>query len=67
MIENRKPIPVGIQEIAERLGVQPDTVHKWRTRGVFTVEPRWRVSGAPAWDWWEVEVWAQESGRIRAA
>ena len=56
--------PVGAAEIAERLGVEPQTVHTWRQRGVLP-EPRWTVSGKPAWEWAEIEQWAIRSGRLR--
>ena len=36
-------------EIAARLRVRPQTVHTWRQRGLMP-EPRWTVSGQPAWD-----------------
>jgi hypothetical protein len=28
-------------------------------------EPRWTVSGQPAWDWLEVEEWASRTGRLQ--
>ncbi len=56
--------PVGAAEIATRLGVRPQTVHAWRQRKLLP-EPRWTVSGQPAWDWVEVESWAKRSGRLR--
>lgn len=57
--------PVGASEIAERLGVKPQTVHTWRQRALMP-EPRWSVSGQPAWDWTEIEEWARRTGRLRA-
>jgi hypothetical protein len=56
--------PVGAAEIAERLGVRPQTVHTWRQRGLMP-EPRWRVSGQPAWEWSDIETWARRTGRVR--
>ena len=55
--------PVGAAEVAERLRVKPQTVHTWRHRKLMP-EPRWAVSGQPAWDWAEIEAWAKETGRI---
>lgn len=55
--------PVGLAEIAERLGVQRATVDAWRTRGVLP-EPRWTVGGRPAWEWATIEAWATETGRL---
>lgn len=51
--------PVGITEIAQRLGVQRATVDVWRARGVLP-EPRWTVGGRPAWNWPDVHAWASE-------
>lgn len=68
--------PVGSLEIAKRLGVKPDTVIQWRLRerrgeGRHSIspmpEPRWTVSGCPAWDWAEVEAWARSTKRLSAA
>jgi len=59
-------IPVGAAEIASRLGVKPQTVHTWRQRGLLP-QPRWTVSGQPAWDWSEVEEWAKRTGRMKEA
>ncbi len=55
--------PVGAAEIAERLGVRPQTVHTWRHRKILP-PPRWKVSGQPAWDWIEIEEWARRTGRL---
>jgi hypothetical protein len=30
-------------------------------------DPRWTVSGQPAWDWAEIEAWARRTGRLREA
>jgi hypothetical protein len=56
--------PVGVMEIAEALGVAQDTVNKWRVRHVETFpEPRWYVSGFPAWNLPDVLAWARSTGR----
>ena len=55
---------MGAAEIAARLGVKPQTVHMWRHRKLMP-EPRWTVSGQPAWDWSEIEAWARRTGRLR--
>ena len=56
--------PVGLLEIAERLGVARSTVDKWRIRGLLP-EPRWVVGGRPAWPWTEIRTWAEETGRAK--
>ena len=57
--------PVGVVEIAARLGVERQTVDKWRTRKILPA-PTWTVGGRPAWSWPVVEGWAKESGRLLA-
>lgn len=54
--------PVGIVEIAERLGVQRATVDQWKQRGLLP-EPSWTVGGRPAWNWPDIARWAHETGR----
>lgn len=59
----RDDTPVGLSEIAQRLGVAHDTPYKWKLRGLLP-EPRWTVSGWPAWAWSDIEEWARATGRI---
>lgn len=57
--------PVGIIEIAHRLGVARATVDQWRQRGIGFPEPRWTVGGRPAWNWDDdIEPWARATGRL---
>lgn len=58
--------PVGMIEIAERLGVRRQTVQQWRFRGLLP-DPAWTISGDPAWDWAVIEHWARETGRLDGA
>lgn len=56
--------PVGLGEIAERLGVARSTVDAWRHRGLLP-EPTWpSVGGRPAWEWATIEQWARSTGRL---
>jgi hypothetical protein len=55
--------PVGVAEIAERLGVKQQTAAMWRYRDLLP-DPRWEVSRLPAWNWPEVERWAIQTGRL---
>lgn len=55
--------PVGLKEIADRLGVKRQTANVWHFRKLLP-EPRWVVSGSPAWDWQEVKDWARQTGRL---
>lgn len=57
------PEPVGIVEIAARLGVKRRTVDQWGQRGLLPA-PRWTVGGRPCWDWADVEAWARETERF---
>jgi len=57
--------PVGIIEIADRLGVARVTVDKWIGRDWTQFpEPTWTVGGRPAWDWRDVWDWAKETNRL---
>ena len=58
-----QPEPVGLVEIAERLGVKPQTARMWRHRELLP-EPSWVVSGQPAWHWPDIEAWARRTGRL---
>lgn len=74
LIESRYPLeyrlhdpaaPVGLKEIAGRLGTKRGTVDRWRDRGVLP-EPTWpSVGGRPAWRWGLIRDWAIETGRHR--
>lgn len=49
---------VSVQEIAQRAGVQPDTVHKWRVRHGDFPAPFAEVAGTvPVWLWPDVKAW----------
>ena len=54
--------PVGLQEIAARLGVAVETPKMWRKRGLLP-PPRWTVAGRPAWPWEAILQWARDTGR----
>jgi hypothetical protein len=57
--------PVGSIEIAAFLGVKPDTIVQWRRRPQLRFpEPRWTVSGRPAWAWRDISEWSIASGRM---
>jgi predicted DNA-binding transcriptional regulator AlpA len=58
--------PVGLAEIAERLGVKRGTVDMWRTRGQLPA-PRWTVGRRPAWNWPDVLAWALDTHRVPPA
>jgi len=55
--------PVGLTEIADRLGVKRQTADNWQTRKVLP-PPRWTVGGRPAWSWQrDIEPWVHATGR----
>lgn len=65
--------PVGLVEIADRLGVSRSAVDLWRFRDKDAAkhpdrermpEPRWTVGGRPAWNWSDIERWARKTGRL---
>lgn len=51
-------IPVGVSEIAELAGVKPDTVKKWRHRGIFP-QPAHTLRMGPVWWRQDVETWIE--------
>jgi len=59
--------PVGLREIAERLGVPGQTAKTWNQRKVLPAPGPGTVSGAPWWDWAVVEQWARTTGRLPVA
>jgi hypothetical protein len=60
-------LPVGGLEVADRLGVKPQTVRMWKLRGLLP-PARWTVSGEDAWDWHaDIEPWARRTGRLPAS
>lgn len=54
--------PVGLAEIAERMGVRRAAVDKWQTRGLLP-EARWTVGGRPAWNFGDIVRWARDTNR----
>lgn len=54
--------PVGMAEVMARLGESKNLVHSWIKRRATSgyPEPRWSVSGSPAWCWACVEAWHKE-------
>lgn len=56
--------PVGIPEIADRLGVTRDAVNQWRKRNLGFPAPAWTVGGRPCWAWQDVHQWAKTTGRV---
>jgi len=54
--------PVGLSDIADRLGVARQTAKSWNQRGLLP-PPMWRASGSPLWDWPDIERWARTTGR----
>lgn len=56
---------VGAHEIAERLGLShAQSVHTIRKRHVDFPVPVATLKTALIWDWREVRIWAQSTGRI---
>lgn len=56
---------VGAAEIAERLGLaQVQTVHSWRRRYDDFPQPVAQLRQALIWDWRDVALWANRTGRL---
>lgn len=61
--------PVGVVELAARLGVAPRTVRMWRERSVGARVPMPQpdyaeVNGSPAWEWPSILRWAGLTGHL---
>ena len=50
---------VGVAEIADRAGVQPSTVHAWRTRHDDFPGPIASLKSGPVWSWATIQRWLQ--------
>lgn len=58
-----KPDVVDTYEIAQRLQVETDTVHRWRQRFSDFPPPDFDLKVGPVWLWATVEKWAKRTGR----
>ncbi len=56
--------PVGVREIAERLGASRKTVWKWTNQGIFPDAEYPAVNTFPAWEWETVLRWVGDSRRL---
>lgn len=63
LVDLDKADPVGLSEIAERLGVKLGTVSQWKHRGLLPA-PRWTVGKTDAWNWEDVREFARKTGRL---
>jgi uncharacterized protein YjcR len=66
-----KPDIIGAEDIAAMLGVQLQTVHRWRTRaremGADALpEPEWVIGGTPIWQRGTIVRWARKTQRLSA-
>lgn len=59
----RNQTPVGLVEIATGLRTDLNTVQMWRKRGLLP-RPKWMVSNGPAWAWFQIEQFAEKTGRV---
>jgi hypothetical protein len=58
---------VGPAEIADLLGVHPNTINAWKIRHLDFPTPIRRLRGIDLWDRREVLAWAQRTGRYPRA
>jgi hypothetical protein len=54
---------VGPAEIAERLGVEANTINVWKARHPNFPEPVRRLKSGDVWDVREIRAWAELTGR----
>lgn len=57
--------PVGVLEIADRLGVQDRSVHMMKRRDRLPRPDYESINGSNAWHWRTILWWAGETGRLR--
>ena len=57
--------PVGVLEMATRLGIQDRSVHMIRRRGQLPRPDYEQVNGSRAWEWSTILWWAGETDRLR--
>ena len=57
--------PVGVLEIADRLGVQDRSVHMMIRRDRLPAADFDSINGSRAWNWRTILWWAGETGRLR--
>ena len=60
------PDPVGVLEIAGRLGIKDRSVHMIRRRGQLP-PPNYTTNGSRAWEWRTILWWAGETKRLRSS
>lgn len=58
------PDPVGVIEIADRLGVKDRSVHTWKRRDRLPVPDYPSINGGHAWEWSTILWWAGETDRL---
>jgi predicted nucleic acid-binding protein len=56
---------VGVSEIARRVQVRPDTVHKWRMRHAGFPSPIADLAAGPVWRWDDVRDWHERPRTTR--
>lgn len=54
---------VTTHQIADKLGVKPDTIRQWRHRNLQFPDPVRRFENVPVWEWADVQEWAKATGR----
>lgn len=54
---------VGPAEIAERLGIEANTINVWKVRHADFPSPVRRLKSGDVWDVRDVRDWAQQTGR----
>lgn len=64
MAARGKADPVGVLEIASRLGVKDRTVHQWQFRQIMPPPDYASINGGKAWEWKTILKWAGVTGHV---
>jgi hypothetical protein len=57
----------GPAEIAQHLGIRPNTINQWKVRHLDFPTPVRKLRSGEIWDIREVQAWAVRTGRLEAA
>lgn len=57
-----KPHIIGLPDMADMFGLDRPSVQNWRVRDLLP-EPLRVIGKSPIWEYWQIEEWANSTGR----